>query len=154
MGRRSQLDAVSRTGVTVDGDMAYVGVNGGTVTAVDLAKGKVRWTAELGRPVATPLAAADGHGRGQPPGDRQERHPHGVVALDAASATERWRADAESQAGLRRPRPSIAGGTVVVALHRRRQESARRVRPRRRGRAVAHPAAPRLFDLTAPRRRS
>ena len=36
------LDAVSRTGVTVGDGMAYLGVNGGTIYAVDLAKGKVR----------------------------------------------------------------------------------------------------------------
>ena len=37
------LDGVSRTGVTVDGGSAFVGVNGGTVISVDLADGGVDW---------------------------------------------------------------------------------------------------------------
>ena len=43
-----QLDAVSRTGVTVDGDTAYLGDNTGTVYAIDVATGAIRWTADAG----------------------------------------------------------------------------------------------------------
>ena len=55
-----QLDAVSRTGVTVDGDTAYLGDNTGTVYAFDVATGEVRWTADAGGFLTTALAVSDG----------------------------------------------------------------------------------------------
>jgi outer membrane protein assembly factor BamB len=42
------LENGSTTGVTVDGDTAYVGDDGGTVTAVSVADGEIRWSAGLG----------------------------------------------------------------------------------------------------------
>ena len=43
-----QLDAVSRTGVTVDGNTAFLGDNVGNVHAVAVATGELRWTADAG----------------------------------------------------------------------------------------------------------
>ena len=140
------LDAVSRTGVTVGDGMAYLGVNGGTIYAVDLAKGKVAWTAELGRPVATQPAFTDGTVVVGLQASRQEPHPT-VVALDASTGEERWRADDESQAAIVST-ASIAGGTVYVAFTGGQESSidafdldtgGRRWRTR----------FPRFFDLTA-----
>ena len=140
------LDAVSRTGVTVGDGMAYLGVNGGTIYAVDLAKGKVAWTAELGRPVATQPAFTDGTVVVGLQASREEPHPT-VVALDAATGEERWRADDESQAAIVST-ASIAGGTVYVAFTGGQESSidafaldtgGRRWRTR----------FPRFFDLTA-----
>ena len=140
------LDAVSRTGVTVGDGMAYLGVNGGTIYAVDLAKGKVAWTAELGRPVATQPAFTDGTVVVGLQASREEPHPT-VVALDAATGEERWRADDESQAAIVST-ASIADGTVYVAFTGGQESSidafaldtgGRRWRTR----------FPRFFDLTA-----
>lgn len=83
------LDGVSRTGVTISGDTAFVGVNEGTVTAVDLADGSVAWRSELDALLVTPLTAADGLVLAGLQGDRDTQPV--VVALDAASGEERWR---------------------------------------------------------------
>jgi outer membrane protein assembly factor BamB len=45
---RVPLEDASISGVTVDGDVAYVGDDGGTVTAVSVADGEVRWSVGLG----------------------------------------------------------------------------------------------------------
>ncbi|MDH5312868.1 MAG: PQQ-binding-like beta-propeller repeat protein [Actinomycetota bacterium] len=84
-----QLDGVSRTGVTVDASTAFVGVNGGTVTAVDVAEGSVIWQQELGGTLLTPIAAADGLVLVGLQGDRDTQPV--IVALDAATGQERWR---------------------------------------------------------------
>lgn len=44
---RTALGAVSRSGVTVDGDTAYVGDEDGKVYAIGLRDGQIRWTADL-----------------------------------------------------------------------------------------------------------
>ena len=57
--RRWTLDlpAVSRSGVTVIGDVAIVGANDGSVTAVDVATGERRWSTDVGGAVDVPVAA-------------------------------------------------------------------------------------------------
>jgi outer membrane protein assembly factor BamB len=66
---RVPLDGESRTGVTVDGDVAYVGDEDGTVTAVSIADGDVLWTKGLGSDgdcaaaagvIDAPIASSDG----------------------------------------------------------------------------------------------
>jgi outer membrane protein assembly factor BamB len=54
------LPQVSRSGITIDGTTAYVGTNDGTVTAVDAQTGEVRWTADVGGRIETPVAAGAG----------------------------------------------------------------------------------------------
>ena len=83
------LEGVSRTGVTVLDGTAFVGVNDGTVTAIDLAEGTVAWQQPLGAQLATPLAAADGLVFVGLQGDRDTQPV--IVALDAATGEERWR---------------------------------------------------------------
>jgi outer membrane protein assembly factor BamB len=66
---RAPLDATSKTGVTVEGEAAYVADDGGNVYAFAVADGEVRWTKQLdadgpceafiGR-IDAPLAVADG----------------------------------------------------------------------------------------------
>lgn len=66
------LEAASRSGVTIDGDAAYVGDQAGNVYAIALRDGRIRWTSDLGEPdagrgcqrfggaaVDVPLAVAD-----------------------------------------------------------------------------------------------
>ena len=57
--RRSSCDAVSRTGVTVDGDTAFLGDNAGHVYAVAVATGEIRWTADAGGFLTTPPAVSN-----------------------------------------------------------------------------------------------
>jgi len=57
---RVPLGAESRSGVTVDGDVAYVGDQDGTLYAVGVADGTVRWTSEMPGRIDISIAAADG----------------------------------------------------------------------------------------------
>jgi outer membrane protein assembly factor BamB len=57
---RVPLPAPSRTGVTLDGDTAFVADQGGNVTAVAARDGTVRWTADAGGRIDVPLAVGDG----------------------------------------------------------------------------------------------
>ena len=96
------LDAVSRTGVTVDGDRAFVGANGGIVTAVDLTDGTVAWTATLEAPLVTSIAVVDAQVLVSLQGD-DDSSPV-IVSLDAASGEERWRYE-----------PAVASAVVSAA---------------------------------------
>ncbi len=53
-----EVDGASRAGVTVDGAMAYVATQPGTVYAIDTASGDVAWTAKVPGSVEAPLAVA------------------------------------------------------------------------------------------------
>ncbi len=55
-----QLDKVSRTGVTVDGQTAFLGDNAGTVYAIDITSGTVLWKQSVGGYLDTSLAATGG----------------------------------------------------------------------------------------------
>jgi outer membrane protein assembly factor BamB len=68
---RVPLDAISRTGVAIDGDTAYVGDDAGTVYAVSIEDGTLRWRMNAGEAngpctavdagrVDVPLTIADG----------------------------------------------------------------------------------------------
>jgi outer membrane protein assembly factor BamB len=84
-----RLEAVSRTGVTVEGDTAYVADRRGKVYAVDVASGALRWNADAGDPVTVPLAAAEGTVVAAIQGDRTTRAR--LVAFDAETGEVRWR---------------------------------------------------------------
>ena len=108
-----QLDAVSRTGVTVDGDTAYLGDNTGTVVAIDVATGAVRWTADAGGFLTTALAVSDGSVVATVQGDRTSRSH--VVAFDAADGSRSWDREMSGEA-LFASAPAISGGTIVVGF--------------------------------------
>jgi eukaryotic-like serine/threonine-protein kinase len=57
---RVPLGAQSRSGVTVDGDVAYVGDQDGTLYAVNVADGAMRWTSEMPGRIDISIAASDG----------------------------------------------------------------------------------------------
>jgi len=84
-----QLDGVSRTGVTVAGDSAFVGLNDGTVTAIDVADGSIRWQEDLAGTIGTSIASAEGLVFVGVQGDRDTQPA--VVALDEGSGEQRWR---------------------------------------------------------------
>jgi outer membrane protein assembly factor BamB len=89
--RRWEVDLpeVSRTGVTVAGDLAVVGSNDGTVTAVDVGTGTVAWTADAGGVLDQPLAA--GRDLVLAPVRGDDTIAAGLLALDAADGAEAWR---------------------------------------------------------------
>jgi outer membrane protein assembly factor BamB len=107
------LSGVSRTGVTVDGDTAYVGTNDGTVTAVDVTTGKARWTHVVDGTLETTLAAGNGlvlvTSRGV------DRNPASVTALHEQDGSQAWRVAPSSSAVAAGP-PALAGDTGYVAL--------------------------------------
>ncbi|MBA3691173.1 MAG: PQQ-binding-like beta-propeller repeat protein [Actinobacteria bacterium] len=108
-----QLEAVSRTGVTVEGSGAYVGDDDGTVTAIDLASGAVEWTYDGPGPVVTPIGAAEGTLvlSTQPrPGE-----PAVVIALDRSDGSERWRFQPTTLPFIATV-PAIAGDAVTLGF--------------------------------------
>jgi outer membrane protein assembly factor BamB len=92
------LDGVSRTGVTVDGGSAFVGVNGGTVISVDLADGSVDWRRELDAMLVTPLAVIDATVLVGLQGDTDTQPV--IVALDAGTGDERWRHEPSARSSV------------------------------------------------------
>jgi outer membrane protein assembly factor BamB len=93
------LDAVSRTGVTVSDDVAYVGVAGGRVYAVDLTDGSVAWTVELNRPLTSALAVAGDTVVVGLQSTASSRLPT-VVGLDTADGERAWSVDDEAAAAI------------------------------------------------------
>jgi outer membrane protein assembly factor BamB len=108
-----KLTDVCRTGVTVDGDTAYVGTNDGTVTAVDVATGKARWTHAVEGTLETTLAAGDGlvfaTSRGQ------DRNPAAVTALHEQDGSQAWRFAPSTSAVAAGP-PALGADTGYVAF--------------------------------------
>jgi outer membrane protein assembly factor BamB len=107
-----QLDRVSRTGVTIDGRVAFVGDNAGTVYAIDLATGRARWTAKTGGYVDTPLAAANGRLFVSVQGTSATSAA--VVALSEADGSQIWRYEANRE--VLATAPAVSGDMVVLGL--------------------------------------
>jgi hypothetical protein len=85
---RVPLGAESRSGVTVDGDLAYVGDQDGTVYAVDVADGMVRWTSEMPGRIDISIAASDGRAVAISRNDDSRRVV--VAAHDADDGERLW----------------------------------------------------------------
>jgi outer membrane protein assembly factor BamB len=107
------LTDVSRTGVTVDGDTAYVGTNDSTVTAVDLATGKARWTHVVEGTLETAIAAANGlvfvTSRGE------DRNAAAVTALHEQDGSQAW-GFAPSTSAVAAGPPALGGDTGYVGF--------------------------------------
>jgi outer membrane protein assembly factor BamB len=108
-----QLKEVSRTGVTVDGDTAFVGDNRGNVYAVDVATGKLRWSEKTGGFLANPLASADGSVVVAIQGGRTTRAR--LMALAEGDGSETWNIEIQG-AALFATSPVIGDGQVIVGL--------------------------------------
>lgn len=108
-----ELPAVSRSGVTVAGDLAFVGTIDGTVTAVDLATGQVGWTAEPGGFLETPAAVSGDLVLVSVRGDDDVRTA--VVALSVVDGKQSWRYEPQTGALSTGP-PSVDDRAAYVAL--------------------------------------
>jgi outer membrane protein assembly factor BamB len=103
------LDGVSRTGVTVVGERAFVGLNAGSVIGVDLVDGTVAWRRDLGGQLVTSLAASDGLVFAGLQGDG-ETSPV-LAAIDQATGEVRWRYEPTGTASIVSA-PSVADSAV------------------------------------------
>jgi outer membrane protein assembly factor BamB len=110
-----ELTETSRSGVTVDGDRAYVVDVQGRVFAIDLAAGTVAWSRSVKRAVDGPPAVAEGvvvvTGRGS-----TEVPGASVVALGAADGSVRWRRNVDAPGIVFPSAPSIADGLAIATL--------------------------------------
>ena len=106
------LARVSRTGVTVDGDTAFVGDNAGTVSAIDLATGHVRWTHATSGYLDTALAASSGKLFVTVQGSRTT--PAAIVALNETDGSQAWRYEAGRDVLV--SAPSVGAGAVLAAF--------------------------------------
>jgi outer membrane protein assembly factor BamB len=107
------LQAVSRSGVTVDGDTAYVGDEDGIVTSIDTATGSARWTYDAPGPVSTAVAAGEDTVvfSTQP----RPEEPAVVVAVHASDGSEAWRYQPSTLPFIASV-PSIADGVVYLGF--------------------------------------
>ena len=107
------LHAVSRTGVTVDGDTAFLGDNAGHVYAIAVATGEIRWTADAAGFLTTPPAVANGLVIVAVQGDRSSR-PR-LVAYHESDGSRAWSDDIQGGA-IFASSPAIGGDQVVVGF--------------------------------------
>lgn len=107
------LPAVSRTGVTVAGDLALVGTIDGSLMAVDVDSGQEAWRADLGGFLDAPIAASTDLALVSILGD-DDTAP-AVVALSLADGSEAWRYEPQPATAGIGP-PSIDGDTAFVAV--------------------------------------
>jgi len=91
--------------VAVDGHEILRGVD------LELASGEVRWIEELGTPISGAVTLDEGRALVTTLGGREE--PSEIVALDAESGDERWRASAEDASNFVSA-PVVADGRVLT----------------------------------------
>jgi outer membrane protein assembly factor BamB len=107
------LEAVSRTGVTVQGNTAFVGDDRGNISAFDVGSGDPLWTVRLAGRTLAPLTATSGVVVATVAGGSPEAPI--VTALDASSGRRLWEAEpdvfaAGATSGV------IEGGRYAVGL--------------------------------------
>ena len=105
------LEDVVQTPVAVDETSAYIGDVGGRVTVVDVVSGDVRWTEELGTPISGAVTLDGGRALVTTLGGREE--PSEIVAFDAESGDELWRASADDASNFVSA-PVVADGRVLT----------------------------------------
>jgi outer membrane protein assembly factor BamB len=110
-GSPVQLEDVVQTPVAVDETSAYIGDVGGRITVVDLKSGDVRWTKELRTPIAGALTLDAGRVLATTLGGQEKSSE--IVALDATSGDELWRASAEDASNLVTA-PVVADGRMLT----------------------------------------
>ena len=110
-GSPVQLEDIVRNPVAVNETTAYIGDVGGRVTAVNLESGEVRWTKDLGSPISGAVTLDAGRALATTFGGQNE--PSEIVALDAESGQELWRASAEDASNMVTA-PIVADGRMLT----------------------------------------
>lgn len=101
----SALPAAPATAAVTDGTSVYLGLEDGSVVALDAASGRTRWSVDTGDMLfAAPTIA----------GDRLYVPTRGgdVLALEAATGTQRWRS--ENTGGLLATSPVVDAGELYL----------------------------------------
>jgi outer membrane protein assembly factor BamB len=115
---RTPLGETSRSGVTIDGNHAFVGDQGGTVYAISLESGMIAWSAEMDGLVDSAVAVAAG--KVIAVARNTDTAQVVVAAFDEATGERSWPAlaiQANSTAGTA---PSAGGGSLFVGSADRR----------------------------------
>jgi outer membrane protein assembly factor BamB len=107
-----QLEDVVRVPVASDDTTAYVGDLSGTVTAIELSSGEVRWTADMGTSIAGAISLDGDRAYVATVGEQQM--PGVVVALDASTGDEVWRSPEDAVLGNLVSAPVVADGRIFV----------------------------------------
>src|SRR5262245_20815317 len=115
---RTPLEDVSHSGVTVDGDTAYVGDQAGTVYALSLDDGSETWRARVGGRADTPIAVGDGIAYVV---GRDADTPRVVLAaFDAATGERAWAPLALQVNSTAGSAPTFGDGSLFVGSADRR----------------------------------
>jgi outer membrane protein assembly factor BamB len=115
---RTPLGATSRSGVTIDGNHAFVGDQGGTVYAISLESGTITWSAEMDGLVDSAVALAAG--RVVAVARNTDTAQVVAAAFDEATGERSWPAlaiQANSTAGTG---ASAGGGSLFIGSADRR----------------------------------
>jgi outer membrane protein assembly factor BamB len=107
------LDAVSRSGVTVDGDTAFLGDNDGNLYAFAVATGELRWKADAGGFLTTSPAVSEGYVVVTVQGDRSTR-AH-LVAFKESDGSPAWNDEIQGGA-IFASLPAIRDGQIVAGF--------------------------------------
>jgi outer membrane protein assembly factor BamB len=110
---RVRLEAISRSGVTIDGDTVYVGDQGGTLSAFSLADGTVLWSNNVTGRIDTPVAVADG-AVSVVARDAEESRV-ALVSFDAVTGERSWAPFAVPANSTAGSGPSATDGRVFLA---------------------------------------
>jgi outer membrane protein assembly factor BamB len=108
----ASLRDVSTSGVTVDGDRAFVGDRSGTLYALDVHTGRVAWTFRGDGIVRAPPAIGEGRVFAV---TESTAGGAALVAVDEDSGKESW-TFAPTQVSQAASSPMVANGTVVVGF--------------------------------------
>jgi len=106
------LPQVSRTGVTVVGDLAYVGTNDGSVTAVEVDTGSERWAVDVGQGTEQAIAATGELVLVSLRGSGTEAAS--LVALSAVDGSESWRYEPAAASLIASPAAVDASAAYVA----------------------------------------
>lgn len=108
------LEALSRSGVTIEGGRVFVGDDGGRVYGLDLATGDELWPPAKGAgPIDAPPAVAEGTVYAVARGASTQ--PVQVLALDAAEGSTAWRFEPRAAAATASV-PVLADGAVIMGF--------------------------------------
>jgi outer membrane protein assembly factor BamB len=110
---RVPLGAESRSGITVDDDVAYVGDQDGTLYAVDVGDGTVRWTSDMPGRVDIAIAASDGRAVAISRNDEARRVV--IAAHDADDGERLWQISPQL-AATASSSAAFVDDTVIVGL--------------------------------------